>query len=418
MSDAKSVVFSSGSLAVSINFPQEAFVHSAKAAGVFNDVASSDAVTQALMSPLGLPRLHDCVVDGDRVVIVADPQTPSLLEIITQVMEAFQSVENDGVSVTILLPADPRAESWKELVTNCPVHMQGKITLVIHDPGDSSQCGYLASSAAGNRVYLNKHLLDADLVVSIGTIGFDSQLGYRGTSSVIFPAFSDRQTIREFHGSGHPELTPDERRPMRDLIDEIGWLLGTQFAVQVIPAEDGTAGRILAGMPSEVQQVGQDLLDKSWRMAVDEPAELVVLSIPCALGAQTTADWRNLGLALEMASRITSPSGRIAIVADLAEPEGPAAGMLRRTAHPEELLKPLRREPTEDAFEITQLILACERATVYLLSHLPDEVVEEMGMFALGAPGELQKLVDSCKRSAAVPGANLAWCDLSAMPKS
>ena len=265
MSSTKTVTLFSGGIHAPLMFSSDAFLHSPEVGPETASLDAAAAVSQALRCPIGLPVLQDCAVPGDRVVVVADPATPALVEIVTQVVEELQCIAEEGVTVTILLPAEPRAESWRSLVTDCPVHMQGKVQLVVHNPSDAAQCGYLASSSGGNRVYLNKHLLDADLVVSIGVIGFDSQLGYKGTTSVVFPAFSDLDTIRETTGTGHPELTPDERRPMRELVDEIGWLLGTQFSVQVVPSADGGISRVFAGLPSDVQQQGKELLVRKIR---------------------------------------------------------------------------------------------------------------------------------------------------------
>ena len=413
MSSTKTVTLFSGGIHAPLMFSSDAFLHSPQVGPETASLDAAAAVSQALRCPIGLPVLQDCAVPGDRVVVVADPATPALVEIVTQVVEELQCIAEEGVTVTILLPAEPRAESWRSLVTDCPVHMQGKVQLVVHNPSDAAQCGYLASSSGGNRVYLNKHLLDADLVVSIGVIGFDSQLGYKGTTSVVFPAFSDLDTIRETTGTGHPELTPDERRPMRELVDEIGWLLGTQFSVQVVPSADGGISRVFAGLPSDVQQQGKELLDTIWRVAVDDSFDLVVISVPASRGTQELADWKNLGNALDMACRVVEQGGRIAIVADLESPDGPAARLLRRSANAEELLKPLRKEPMEDSVEVTQLIMASQRAGIYLLSRLDTETVEDLGVFALESESELQRLIDSSKRVAVIPGANFVWCDLA-----
>ena len=100
------------------------------------------------------------------------------------------------------------------------------------------------------------------------------------------------------------------------------------------------------------------------------------------------------------------------MIADLSEPQGPAATMLRRCQEPEDLLKPLRREPTVDAVEISQLIHALRRARVYLLSKLPTEVVEELGMIALADANELQRLVSTIPNCRVIPFANYTWCEV------
>ena len=367
-----------------------------------------DLCRHALSTPRGFPELGRCVVPGDNVIIAVDPETPFLADVLTAVCEHLQTVPDGGVSLTLLLPEDESGNCWQWLTDSLPLHLQQQMTIVSHLPSDQNQLSYLASSAAGERIYLNRLLTDADMIVSIGLLAFDGQLGVRGTTSVLFPAFSDEATLRAARSHGHSELTPEQQHPFRDLVDEIGWLLGTQFTVQVIPGVGAAPTEIIAGLPDDVLQHGREVLNRVFRILVSEEVDAVVLSIPggAAFG------WRQLGHALEQASHVINQGGRIIVVADLPVPEGPAATMLRRCQEPEDLLKPLRREPTSDAVEIAQLIETLRRARVYLLSTLPPDVVEEMGMIPIADSAELQRLVSAVENRIVIPNANYAWCDI------
>ncbi len=403
MPPVQQITLSSGRLEVSLTVPLDAEVH---APAVDRTTSGVDKVVAALTHPLGLPSLPQCTVPGDRIVIVADPETPLVAEMITQICQLLGETEGSGPAVQLLLPRDGTGEDWPRLMEELPNSVRRRLAVHVHDPADDTGRGYLASSAAGDRVYLNRHLLEADLIITIGTIGFDGLLGYRGTTSVIFPAFSDAETIREAGGHGHPELTPEERRPLRDLIDEIGWLLGTQFALQVLPDATGGVAYVFAGLPGDVQRAGQEVLDREWRFVPDRSSDLVVTSVP----GSGSVGWKQIGAALETACRLVRQGGRIAVVADAGEPQGAGAAMLRRCAEPEDLLKPLRKEPTEDAVEMTQLIQALRRARVFLLSSLPTEIVEDMGLIALGSGAELQRLINASASVSVIPGAHLVWC--------
>ncbi len=363
---------------------------------------------RAFENPLGFPELVRCVVPGDRVVLTVDPETLFASDIISSIWEQLQTVPDGGVLLTLLLPQDHSGNQWQWLRELLPLHVQEQITVHIHDPADSSQISYIASSGNGERVYLNRLLSDADLIITVGVIAFDSLLGFRGTSSILYPTFSDAMTQQASQSQGHPELTPDQQRPFRELVDEVGWLLGTQFTVQVIPGSADAPAEILAGLPEDVMNRGKELVEKLWRVTTDELLNGVVVSIP----GGSSFGWRQLGLALEQASNIVLQGGRIIVVADLSIPEGPGATMLRRCQEPEELLKPLRREPTFDSVEIAQLIQAQRRARIYLLSRLPAEVVEELGMIPLADTAELQRLVSSIDGCRVIPLANFAWCEV------
>ena len=371
-------------------------------------ISPSERCREALLNPLGYPELVRCVVPGDRVILVVDPETPFAAEIISTVWEQLQSVTDGGVLLTLLLPPDHSGTGWQWLRDQFPLHVQQQITVHVHDPADSSQISYIASTSGGERIYLNRILSDADLIITVGIIAFDGLLGFRGTSSILFPTFSDLATQQSSQSQGHPELTPEQHRPFREMIDEVGWLLGTQFTVQAIPGAAGLPAEILAGLPEDVMARGKELVESTWRVSVEEMLDGAVISVPGgAFG------WKQLGQALENITNIVQQGGRIVIVADLPIPEGPAATMLRRCQDPEELLKPLRREPTVDSVEFAQLIQALRRVRVYLLSQLPAELVEELGMIPVSDSAELQRLVATIEDCKCVPFANYAWCEVA-----
>lgn len=371
-------------------------------------ISPSDRCREALLNPLGYPELVRCVVPGDRVILVVDPETPFAAEIISTVWEQLQSVADGGVLLTLLLPPDHSGTGWQWLRDQFPLHVQQQITVHVHDPADSSQISYIASTSGGERIYLNRLLSDADLIITVGIIAFDGLLGFRGTSSILFPTFSDIVTQQSSQSQGHPELTPEQQRPFREMIDEVGWLLGTQFTVQAIPGAAGLPAEILAGLPEDVMTRGKELVDRTWRVSVEEMLDGAVISVPGGVFG-----WKQLGQALENTTSIVQQGGRIVIVADLPIPEGPAATMLRRSQDPEELLKPFRREPTIDSVEFAQLIQALRRVRIYLLSQLPAELVEELGMIPVSDSTELQRLVATIEDCKCIPFANYAWCEIT-----
>lgn len=363
---------------------------------------------KALNQPLGFPELHRCTIPGDQVAIVVDPETPMLGELLLCVYEQLQLVADGGVTASLVLPPDPEGRSWEWLKESLPLHVQQQIKIVIHDPADRTQVSYVASSGSGERIYLNRLVSEADLIITIGLIQADHELGFRGTSSCLFPALSDKETHNLVLASLAAAKSTEESQTMRELVDEIGWLLGTQFTIQVIPGPKGPSV-VLAGLPEEVFPAGCELVEKTWTVSLDEEVSSVITSIPGG-----PCGWKQFGQALQTASEVVEQGGRIIVVADIEAPEGPAATMLRRCQDPEELLKPLRREPTSDSVEISQLIEASRKARIYLRSELPTELIEELGMFPLASEEELQRLVSPLEQPLVVPFANFAMCSVGA----
>ena len=396
------IKLTSGSLSAELTLPDSTHTTSVKGTGI-------TALADALQAPLGLPPLCQCSVPGDRIVIVVDPNTPQVAATINTVWEELHGSDLTELNITLLMPGDASGNEWKQLIEELPIHVRNQAAVHIHDPADEAKRHYLASSAGGERIYLSQHLVDADLIVTVGTIAFDPLLGYRGTNSAIFPALSDNETIKKFHGTGHSELTPDDKRPLRELMEEVGWLLGTQFAVQVIPDSMGTIAFTFCGLPDQVMEAGKTCLSEHWTVCVEDPLELALISVSPSM---PQFGWKQLGTALDAVSRVVEDDGRIVVIADLPTPDSPAFQMLRRCSEPADLVKPLNLEPTHDAVEIIQLIKALGRFRVYLMSGLPADVVEDMGMLAISNTAELQRIVSSSSRSSVLHGGNSCWLQL------
>ncbi|RPI90266.1 MAG: DUF2088 domain-containing protein, partial [Planctomycetaceae bacterium] len=185
-----------------------------------------------LASPLDFPPLSQACVSGDRVVLALDAGTACAAELVA---ELWTTLETCGVSardVQILQP--PVAEGLQTLDPRrlLPEGAREQVIWRIHDPAVSKQHAYLATTTRGERIYLDRELIDADVSVAVGSVAFDSLLGYRGTHSVFFPGLSNAEAVARARGEGHHELGPDDERPLRQTIDEVAWLLGTLFAVQ------------------------------------------------------------------------------------------------------------------------------------------------------------------------------------------
>ncbi|MEZ6128285.1 MAG: lactate racemase domain-containing protein [Planctomycetaceae bacterium] len=394
----------SGPGTASVRLPDDATIF-----GPAGQPATSGPVLAALQNPLELPQLHQCVVPGDRIAIVADLETPGVASLITQVWEQFQTAGCEDLDATLLLPADPDGHGWMHLVDSIPLHVRNQLAVHQYDPADEKQRSYLASSAGGERIYLSHYLTDADLIVTIGTITYDPLLGYRGTTSILYPAFSDAATIAESRRQMLLPAGPDDRRPMRELVDEVGWLLGTQFTLQIIPAADGSVAAAFCGAPDQVMQAGQQELNRCWRCSLEEEASLAVVSIP----HDTVFGWKFFGAALESAARIVGQGGQIAVVAELPEGVGPGMEMLRRCNDPEDIVEPLEKNPTPDAVETLQIVQAFYRARIYVYSNLDATFIEDMGLQPLATETELQKLIDTAETVVVVPCANYAWVQLA-----
>ena len=74
----------------------------------------------------------------------------------------------------------PPAYPWPTITTGKPCAGAGPagVTFRTHDPDDRANLAYLATTAGGRRVYLDRDLTDADFVLPVGRLAYDPLLGY------------------------------------------------------------------------------------------------------------------------------------------------------------------------------------------------------------------------------------------------
>ena len=289
----------------------------------------------------------------------------------------------------------PRVESVITVVSTAaePIELPEGVTWLVHDPDDRTRIAYLASTSEGRRIYLNRQLTDADLVVPIGTLGYDGTLGYRGPWSTIFPGLSDRETLTRYRGLA-AEGVPDREQPSASLVEssEVSWLLGCQFQVGVLPGISG-ANKIVAGLESAVRAEGSKAVDDAWTFRVEDRADLVVAGIGSP-GRPTRFD--DLASGLATASRLVRRGGKIVALTRIQDEVGPALRRIAGAENPRSALNRLRGHEADPDYQAArQIAESTARADVYLHGGLESDVVEDLGMVSLDRPEEARKLAAS-----------------------
>lgn len=363
-----------------------------------------------IRQPLEFPALELALVPDDHVVIVLDRGVPSSAQIISGVWKAMALAGVAPENVLILQPASMAAGRPQDPRDQLPSGVRERIGWKIHDPTAENATGYLASSAAGERLYLAREVLDADFVLPIGRFGFDPMLGRRELTSAFYPGLSTPEAFAKTLGQGHVELGPDDERPLRQLVHEVAWLLGIQFAIQVLPSgSHGGAAALLVGNTDRVAERGRTLLDLNWRVTLDQRGETALLAIPGS-GDETT--WSDLGAALEAAQKLIVHGGRIIVLSDLAAAPGPGIELIRSSRSPKSALQPLRKAAPPDVLAATQIASAADWASIYLLSRLDSQVVEEAFMTPLEQEKEAARLLESCDGCVVLAGAQHVYSEL------
>jgi hypothetical protein len=393
--------------------------------GLRLDVSDIDDVTAAaraaLASPIDFPSLAQSVVPGDQIVLLLDLAVPHGAEIASAVAEQLIEAGIEADSITLLQAEPTVATAGLPVRTAAAVHAGeaksgrrggnpsqpdsagrespsheaigsdtgGHVRVVTHDPRDRNNLAYLTNTPSGKPIYLNRVLLDADMIVPIGVYRGDLAWSYRGVHGLVYPTFSDdaaRLRYRNPHMlDSHDEVFAKSQRE----IDQVGRLAGMQFTVQVLPGEGDDVAGILAGETSAVARRAEAWWNTAWRNPRPDPAEVVVVT----LTGSRSQTWSALGETLETAAALVEEGGSILVCSDLEQTPRPAFELLSQVDDRDEAVRHIRKDRPVDAQAALILAAAQEKARIYLLSRLDSSVVEEMGMSPIDDAADVTRFV-------------------------
>ena len=345
------------------------------------------AVAAAMLDPIDYPPLSDCLVPSDQIAIALDVGLPQAAALVAGIASALIEAGVDASRIVVVqTPEDARHEADPRAAM--PQSIASRVELITHEPDNRDALRYLAASADGNPIYINRRLADADVVIPLGCFRLDSAVGYHGIHSGICPTFSDTPTQKRFRSASNEDRSAHRER-RRQEADEAGWLLGAALTVQIVPGAGKSVLHVLAGDVKSVAKRGGELCRAVWNYRLQQRAELVVAGIQGGAASQT---WDNLARALTAAMNAVADGGAIAICTELSARPGRALRWLAESDDYETTMRNVRKERSPDAIAAAQLLRALDSNRVYLLSQLDDEVVEQLGVTPIDKVEDLVRL--------------------------
>jgi nickel-dependent lactate racemase len=343
-------------------------------------------VDAALAAPLDFPPLESAAVPGDRVVVALGEDVPAAATIVTGIITTLTTAGVLLEDILVLLSAQCDEGVRQTLAEAMP-----ELQLKTHDPEDRENLAYLAAAENAKPIYVNRELIDADLVIPIGCLKLAETLGHTGVTETLFPLFADLDAQRRYLAPNSTDSPVLLEKRQKEAI-EANWLLGLQLTVQVVPGEGDSLSQIFCGQFDAVERAGQQACVATWKRPIRQRASLALAAVSGPAASQT---WLNFARAMYAACQAVEEDGAIAICMDLEGPIGPALRYLIDAAHLDEALHEIRKERSPDAIAAAELARVLQQTRVYLLSNMNSRIVESLGIAPIDSAEELQRLVSA-----------------------
>ncbi len=357
------------------------------------------SVFAVLESPIHYPPLAEAFVTGDRIAIAVEPGFPEVAAIVTEVVAYFIKNGADTNQLTVILAS---SHTWLKdrLAHALAERFESVIEVQCHNEFDQDSMGYLAADIHADPIYVNRCLLDADLVLPITCSRDPSAWAYAGLYGIV-PWFTDAKTQQRWRQEAAKEL-PTKSGKRQKVAKEVAWLLGIQPTLAVVPGPQASIESLYFGTVEHVEKAIEIALESK---SIHEPKKLADLLVATIDGDRDQQSWDNVARILYFAERFLLPDGGIAIVTNLDQPPGSVFRWLASAESRETAERHLLKSTHPNALAAVEILRSQTRHKIYLMSKLPADQVEEWGMAAIGSTHELEHLIESHSSTVIIGGA-------------
>jgi nickel-dependent lactate racemase len=244
------------------------------------------SIAEAMRSPFGLPPIGKLASGKDRIVVLVDDVTrpTPLKQILPTVLEQLcaEGAKADNIRIIIGLGTH-RPMSDAEIKEHLGPEVAENFTISNHDYKDERRLINLGTTELGIPAIVNKQVVDADFVLSVGNIVPHNAAGWGGGAKMILPGVSGEESVGMLHiaaGKVKPvgDLVATLDNPMRRDINAIAKKAGLKAIVNTVLNNKDETVRVISGEPDQTFKEGVKTARGVFCQDVPELADIIVFS--------------------------------------------------------------------------------------------------------------------------------------------
>jgi lactate racemase len=251
----------------------------------------SDVVAElnrAMDHPIGGPRLEQLARGAQRVVIVADDNTrPTPTDqIVPLLLDRLKAAGVPDCAIQVIIALGTHRQMTEaEIAVKFGQAVTDRVSVINHNLGSADMLVDLGVTPGGVSVQVNRLVMEADLVLGVGSIVPHHIPGFSGGAKIIQPGVCGAQTTGEVHllSVRHPysllgKVENQVRHEMEAIADRAGLkaILNT-----VLDGNQQIVGAVY-GDPRLAFREGVQLSRRVYGVSVPQEADIVIAgSHPC-----------------------------------------------------------------------------------------------------------------------------------------
>ncbi|MEM3550968.1 MAG: nickel-dependent lactate racemase [Candidatus Bathyarchaeia archaeon] len=340
--------------------------------------AAQDAeaeIGRALKEPIGSKQLKEIVRSGNKVVVVVEDcfaREPIHL-MVSCLLDELNKAGVSDECVTVILGCGMRRAFGDEAFRVLGDDVVKRVRVISHDCRAADNV-YVGMTNFGNKVYLNRFFVEADVKILTGLLGFHWCAGYGGGRSGVIPGVAGEETIK--HNSAmilnaNAKIGFLDGNPVHMDMLEAARLAKVDFILNVLLGRRGDVVRAFAGDVEQAFYEGVKLIDEIYRTPVYRRADIVVVSPG---GKPYDLTLSQALMAVEGALEVVKRGGVVILAAECIGGYGDEVfrDWMVKFKDLKAVEREFRQNPVFGGHSAYHLLRALQKAQIILVSAMPD----------------------------------------------
>lgn len=327
------------------------------------------SLSESLAQPTEFPTLEKCATPDDRVVVAIDPSALANGFSLPCILDRIAAAGIAESQVTFILPRNATNSALNVLKV-----MAGDCLVERHDPKEQSFKVLLGGTNDGQLIYLNKKIVEADLLVIVsGTQRSNSQ---ESPASLIFPGMACDPTSRIN-------------------ATEVFRLIGSPYLVVNVEGPAGNSPKWFAGS-LEAYRRAKAFRKQYWELELREPVDMLVIDWPNKTRDEGFRDWAR---AVFRCLCCLENGGRVVVVSSKTMDDSSLSELIYSIQTFHDDYTEINQIGDQNKKALKQWFKALEKCTIFILNSISAEICENhLQANKISGLASIQKLASASER--------------------
>lgn len=341
----------------------------------------NNSIIKSLRKPVEAKPLKDLITEKTRVaLLVSDitrpcPSKKILPPLILELKKFGVSLNN----ITVFFATGTHREHMpeeKEKIIGTEVLK--RIKTVDHNSQDKKKHCYLGRTRRGTEVFVNKQVINNDLIIGIANTDIHYFAGYSGGAKSLFPGIAAFESIQQNHALmllPNSEPGKAEGNPVREDLEEAAQMTNFNFIVNVVLDDKKNIVEVVSGQYVKAHRLASKINDLMYKTPIGKKADIVIAS---AGGFPKDINLYQAQKGLDNARIAVKEGGTIIYIAECIDGIGNETLIkwLQEASHPDDVIERLRMRFVLGGHKAFAIAKVAKTAEIYLISSLAEKFIK------------------------------------------